>query len=97
MERMMMVIMMTNRPLKGGSDPTLLFCVPTSSAEAGDVRESRLGFGCQPVFSAIISSRVSRNVPADPAASFCLSASPGGRAKTHRSEQQLQHLRRTFH
>lgn len=44
------------------SDRFTALCV----TEAGDVRESRLGFGCQPVFSAIISSRVSRNVPADP-------------------------------
>lgn len=31
------------------------------------MRESRLGFGCQLVFSAIISSAVSTNAPDDPA------------------------------
>lgn len=41
------------------------------------MRESRLGFGCQPVFSAII--RVSRNVPVDPAPF----RSPGRCAQTH--------------
>lgn len=41
------------------------------------MRESRLGFGCQLVFSAIISSAVSTNAPGDPAASPHLAAAHG--------------------
>lgn len=90
MERMIMMMMMTNnRPLKGrpfgskGLNPAdTLLCVRISGRKAGDVRESRLGFGCQPVFSAIISSRVSRYVPADPAPFL----SPGRCAQAHISK-----------
>lgn len=53
--------------------------------EAGDMRESRLGFGRQPVFSAIISSRVSRNGPADPAPLL----SPGRCSHAYNSNPQI--------
>lgn len=38
----------------------------SASSEAGDVRESRSGFGCQPVFSAIISSASRHKCPRRP-------------------------------
>lgn len=41
------------------------------------MRESRLGFGCQLVFSAIISSAGSTNAPGDPAPSPHLAAAHG--------------------
>ena len=70
MMMMMMMMMMINRQLKGIIWPFWAKSDRLSalnSREAGDVRESRLGFGCQLVLSAIISGAVSTNAPGDPA------------------------------